>query len=63
MRSEDEVRSRPGAKFVGRLFHGEAVAVLPDGALLITHPDRPPQIVPRGEIRVSDPEVASDEGG
>ena len=57
MRSEGDVRSRPGTKFVGRLFPGERVAVLPDGGLLITHPERRPQIVPRGEIRVLDPEV------
>ena len=52
MRSEGDVRSRPGTKFVGRLFPGERVAVLPDGGLLITHPERRPQLIPRGEIRV-----------
>ncbi len=44
-----------GTVFVGKLFPGESMAVMPSGDFLITHPERRPQLVPVGETRVLDP--------
>ena len=52
----DEVPRREETRFVATIYPGEACKVLPDGSLLIVHPDRPPQIVPPGEQRLLPPE-------
>jgi hypothetical protein len=48
-------------RFIAKIFPGEAVVMLPDGSFIITHPDRAPQIVPAGEIRVLPPEYENAE--
>ena len=37
---------RPGTRFIAKLLPGEQFLFLPDGSIAITHPDRPPRIIP-----------------
>lgn len=45
-----------GGRYVTQVFPGENFRVLPDGSILITHPDRPPHVIPAGEKRLLPPE-------
>ena len=52
---QGEPRRLPQVRFVTELGEGEDWRLLPDGTIVITHPDRVPQIIPPGEQRLLPP--------